>query len=157
MRSTTAFAVGFLTVVDALAAGEGRMDVTAFGVMLEMAAGHSSWWQPQVLGMVAEEAGPLPYWLGALFIKLLPFLSAEFAVRVPFAMLLALTLAFGQFLPRQKGKRQGRPMAIMRKDSSGCGDEDQRKRVAILAAGNGAGLGNLPSLPSPFSAIVETP
>jgi 4-amino-4-deoxy-L-arabinose transferase-like glycosyltransferase len=67
-------------------------DVSAFGVMLEMAAGHSGWWSPQVLGVAVEEAGPLPYWLGAVFIKLLPFLSPEFAVRVPFALLLALTL-----------------------------------------------------------------
>ena len=67
-------------------------DVSALGVMLEMATGHSGWWSPQVLGLAVEEAGPLPYWLGALFIKLLPFFSPEFAVRVPFAMLLALTL-----------------------------------------------------------------
>lgn len=67
-------------------------DVSAFGVMLEMAAGHSGWWNPQVLGVAVEETGPLPYWLGAVFIKLMPFLSAEFAVRVPFALLLALTL-----------------------------------------------------------------
>jgi len=67
-------------------------DVSAFGVMLEMAAGHSGWWSPQVLGVVVEESGPLPYWLGAIFIKLLPFFSAEFAVRVPFALLLGLTL-----------------------------------------------------------------
>ena len=67
-------------------------DVTAFGVMLEMAAGHSGWWAPQVLGIAVEEAGPLPYWLGALFIKLLPFASPELAARVPFALLLALTL-----------------------------------------------------------------
>jgi 4-amino-4-deoxy-L-arabinose transferase-like glycosyltransferase len=67
-------------------------DVTAFGVMLEMAAGNSGWWQPQVLGIAVEEAGPLPYWLGAVFIKLLPFLSPEFAARIPFGLLLALTL-----------------------------------------------------------------
>ncbi len=67
-------------------------DVSAFGVMLEMAAGHSGWWSPQVLGVAVEEAGPLPYWLGAVFIKLLVFLSPEVAVRVPFALLLALTL-----------------------------------------------------------------
>lgn len=67
-------------------------DVSAFGVMLEMAVGHSGWWSPRVLGVAVEEAGPLPYWLGAVFIKLLPFLSPEFAVRVPFALLLALTL-----------------------------------------------------------------
>ena len=67
-------------------------DVTAFGVMLEMAAGHSGWWAPQVLGVAVEEAGPLPYWLGAFFIKLLPFVSPELAARVPFGLLLALTL-----------------------------------------------------------------
>ncbi|WP_439518811.1 hypothetical protein [Hydrogenophaga sp.] len=67
-------------------------DVSAFGVMLEMAAGHSGWWSPQVLGLAVEEAGPLPYWLGAAFIRLLPFLSPEVAVRIPFALLLALTL-----------------------------------------------------------------
>ena len=68
-------------------------DVSAFGVMLEMAAGHSGWWQPQVLGVPVDEAGPLPYWLGAAFIKLLPFLPADLAARIPFGGLLALTLA----------------------------------------------------------------
>lgn len=67
-------------------------DVSAFGVMLEMAAGHSGWWSPQVLGVAVEESGPLPYWLGAAFIRLLPFVSPDFAVRIPFALLLALTL-----------------------------------------------------------------
>lgn len=67
-------------------------DVSAFGVMLEMAAGHSGWWSPQVLGLAVEEAGPLPYWLGAAFIRLLPFLSPDVAARIPFALLLALTL-----------------------------------------------------------------
>jgi 4-amino-4-deoxy-L-arabinose transferase-like glycosyltransferase len=68
-------------------------DVSSFGVMLEMAAGHSGWWQPQVLGVPVNEAGPLPYWLGAVFIKLLPFLPADVAARIPFGGLLALTLA----------------------------------------------------------------
>jgi 4-amino-4-deoxy-L-arabinose transferase-like glycosyltransferase len=67
-------------------------DVTAFGVMVEMAAGHSGWWHPQVLGVAVNEAGPLPYWLGAMFIRLLPFVPADLAARVPFALLLALTL-----------------------------------------------------------------
>ncbi len=70
-----------------------QADLSAFGVMLEMAAGRSSWWHPQVLGVSVDEAGPLPYWLGAAFIKLLPFLSADVAARIPFGGLLALTLA----------------------------------------------------------------
>jgi len=82
-------------------------DVSAFGVMLEMAAGHSSWWHPQVLGLPADEAGALPYWLGAAFIKLLPFLPADFAARIPFGLLLALTMACTWYavyhLARQKG------------------------------------------------------
>jgi len=68
-------------------------DVSAFGVMLEMAAGHSSWWQPQVLGVPVEEAGPLPYWLGAVFIRLLGFLPPDAAVRLPFVVMLGATLA----------------------------------------------------------------
>ena len=82
-------------------------DVSAFGVMLEMAAGHSSWWQPQVLGELVDEPGPLPYWLGAAFIRLLPFLSADLAARIPFGGLLALTLACTWYavyhLARQRG------------------------------------------------------
>lgn len=67
-------------------------DVASFGAMLEMARGSSDWWTPQVLGAPADVAGPLPYWLGALAIRLLPFLAPDFAVRIPFALLLALTL-----------------------------------------------------------------
>ena len=63
-------------------------DVSALGVMLEMASGASSWWVPQVLGQAADVGGSLPYWLGASFIRLLPFLPADYAVRVAFAMLL---------------------------------------------------------------------
>lgn len=68
-------------------------DVAAFGVMLEMASGHSPWWQPQLLGVPVQEAGPLPYWLGAVFIQWLPFVPSDWAVRIPFAALLATTLA----------------------------------------------------------------
>ena len=67
-------------------------DVSALGVMLEMASGASSWWVPQVLGQAADVGGSLPYWLGASFIRLLPFLPADYAVRVAFALLLGLTL-----------------------------------------------------------------
>lgn len=67
-------------------------DVSALGVMLEMAAGHSSWWSPQVLGVAAEVSGPLPYWLGAGLIQALPFMPADYAVRLGFALLLGLTL-----------------------------------------------------------------
>lgn len=68
-------------------------DVGAFGAMLELAAGSASWWHPAVLGSPLADAGPLPYWLGAVFIKALPLLSPDVAARIPFGLLLALTLA----------------------------------------------------------------
>lgn len=68
-------------------------DVASFGVMEELAQGLSSWWQPQLLGGAPQESALLPYWIGALFISLLPFLDPVFASRIPFAALLLVTLA----------------------------------------------------------------
>jgi 4-amino-4-deoxy-L-arabinose transferase-like glycosyltransferase len=67
-------------------------DVSALGVMLEMASGTTSWWVPQVLGQAADVGGSLPYWLGAAAIRLLSFIPADYAVRIAFAMVLGLTL-----------------------------------------------------------------
>ena len=82
------------------------VDVAAFGAMLDMAR-HGHWWQPQVLGVPADMPGPVPYWLGALFIQALPFLDADIAARIPFALLLALTLVCTwyavYYLARQPG------------------------------------------------------
>jgi hypothetical protein len=68
-------------------------DLAAFGVMRELAQQPSQWLQPQLLGQAADTLGWLPYWLGALAIHALPFLSEDTAARVPFALLLVLTLA----------------------------------------------------------------
>lgn len=68
-------------------------DVTTFGVMLGMARGDTDWLMPTVLGRPVEGLALLPYWLGALFMQGLPFLPPEVASRVPFALLLGLTLA----------------------------------------------------------------
>ncbi|MCO5354964.1 hypothetical protein [Acidovorax kalamii] len=68
-------------------------DVTAFGYMLELAQGHTPWFAPLLGGMPPETEGLLPYWLGAWAMQIAPsWLSAEMAVRIPFAGLLALTL-----------------------------------------------------------------
>ncbi|WP_077033824.1 hypothetical protein [Pelomonas sp. KK5] len=66
-------------------------DLSAFGFMASIAQGHASWWQPAIAGIPAEGA-PLPYWIGALAIKALPFLDAAFAARLPYAVALALVL-----------------------------------------------------------------
>ncbi len=68
-------------------------DITAFGYMASLAQGHSSWFDPR-LGGLAANAPLLPYWLGGVFIQLTsPWLEPAFAARIPFALLLAATLA----------------------------------------------------------------
>ncbi len=67
-------------------------DITAFGYMVGMADGRSSWFAPALGGLPADAAF-LPYWLGAAFIKVLgPLLGAPLAARLPFAALLVLVL-----------------------------------------------------------------
>jgi 4-amino-4-deoxy-L-arabinose transferase-like glycosyltransferase len=68
-------------------------DVTAFGTMLGMAEGRTSWWAP-TLGDLPPETALLPHMFGALVIKLLgPAMDPALAARLAFAALLALTLA----------------------------------------------------------------
>ncbi|MET0518783.1 MAG: hypothetical protein ABW005_08115, partial [Burkholderiaceae bacterium] len=66
-------------------------DLSAFGFMAGIAQGHASWWQPAIAGIPAD-GGPLPYWIGALAIKALPFLDAALAARLPYALVLVLVL-----------------------------------------------------------------
>jgi 4-amino-4-deoxy-L-arabinose transferase-like glycosyltransferase len=67
-------------------------DITAFGYMASIAEGRSPWMAPALAGLPGDGA-LLPYWLGALAIKLMPFLDPALAARLPFAALLAATLA----------------------------------------------------------------
>jgi 4-amino-4-deoxy-L-arabinose transferase-like glycosyltransferase len=68
-------------------------DITAFGFMLSIANGASSWLSPTIAG-VPSSGAVLPYWLGALFVKLLaPLADPALAARIPFAILLGLTFA----------------------------------------------------------------
>jgi 4-amino-4-deoxy-L-arabinose transferase-like glycosyltransferase len=62
-------------------------DVTAFGFMASIAKGLSPWWEPNIAG-VPSDGTLLPYWMGALFIKALPFVDAAFAARLPFGLAL---------------------------------------------------------------------
>lgn len=67
-------------------------DLIAFGQMLAMAEGRSSWLMP-TLGGVPADTALLPHWLGAAFIALTsPWLDPALAARIPFALLLVLTL-----------------------------------------------------------------
>lgn len=67
-------------------------DVSAFGYMLEIYKGQSSWLAPQSLGQMAEGSALLPYWLGVWAMQVAPsWLEPAFAVRLPFMLLLVLT------------------------------------------------------------------
>ncbi len=74
-------------------------DMTAFGFMAELAGLNgpapaiAAWFVPQLMGLPPQVDALLPYWLGAWAIQLAPaWVSPGFAARVPFALLLALTL-----------------------------------------------------------------
>lgn len=68
-------------------------DLIAFGFMSNLAQGHGTWLQPQLGGVATPDGALLPYWLGALFIKALPFLEPALAARLPFIGILALVMA----------------------------------------------------------------
>ncbi len=67
-------------------------DIASFGVMRELASGMGNWLAPQLPGSTGLADSLIAYWLGAIAIKGLPFLDASLAARVPFMLLLALTL-----------------------------------------------------------------
>ena len=69
-----------------------KEDIAAFGVMRELALNAANWLTPQLLGQANGFDALVPYWLGAIAIKGLPFLDPAIAVRVPFVLLLALSL-----------------------------------------------------------------
>ena len=71
-------------------------DLTSFGFMASIAEGHAPWWQPAIAGITAPGV-PLPYWIGALAIKALPFLDPAFAARLPYALALVAVLALVWF------------------------------------------------------------
>lgn len=67
-------------------------DIAAFGVMQALAQDWVNWLAPQLLGQANASAALVPYWLGAIAVQVLPFIDPAFAVRIPFMLLLALSL-----------------------------------------------------------------
>lgn len=68
-------------------------DIAAFGYMEQLASGATSWLSPRLLGQQPEFDALLPYWLGAWAIQAAPaWVAPDFAVRVPFMLLLTLAL-----------------------------------------------------------------
>ncbi|MDP3699582.1 MAG: hypothetical protein Q8R72_01605 [Hylemonella sp.] len=68
-------------------------DITAYGYMVELAGGQTGWLSPTLFGQPPDVDALLPYWLGAWALQLAPsWVSVDFAARIPFIGLLALTL-----------------------------------------------------------------
>ena len=62
--------------------------------MQAMADGRASWLAPLLHGLAPDVAAPLPYWLGALALKVSAgWLAPDLAARLPFVLMLAGTLA----------------------------------------------------------------
>ncbi|MBS7806678.1 hypothetical protein [Variovorax sp. PCZ-1] len=102
VRRLPRWALLVLSVAYVLAGFIGRdpwksADISAFGQMRELALGQSDWLAPTLFGQVPHLSGLVPYWLGAGFIQMNTLLGSplpmDVAARVPFALLLALTLA----------------------------------------------------------------
>jgi hypothetical protein len=68
-------------------------DITALGFISELVQGTALWLQPTLMGVSLENPALLPYWLGAWVVQSGPsWVPADFLVRLPFALLLALAL-----------------------------------------------------------------
>ena len=68
-------------------------DLANFGYMAELARNGANWLQPSLLGQEPEVLALLPLWLGAWALQWAPgWLAPDLAARVPFMLLLALTL-----------------------------------------------------------------
>ena len=88
-------------------------DSTAFGYMLSMAEGRSPWMAPLVGGLPPESA-LLPHWLGAAAIALFsPLLDPALASRLPYALMLALTLVLTWYTTFALARTEAaRPIAL---------------------------------------------
>lgn len=89
-------------------------DIAGFGHMFELARGNTSWLAPMLMGQPPEFDALLPYWLGAWAVQLAPsWLAVDFAARIPFALLLALTLLATWYAVYSLARRpQAQPVAF---------------------------------------------
>jgi 4-amino-4-deoxy-L-arabinose transferase-like glycosyltransferase len=88
-------------------------DITAFGAMLDLSEGLVPWLAPQSAVDHGGYDSVLPFWLGALAIKALPFLDAALASRLPFIGLLAMALAATWYAVYQLARSpQAQPVAF---------------------------------------------
>ncbi|HOA93402.1 MAG TPA: glycosyltransferase family 39 protein [Quisquiliibacterium sp.] len=83
-------------------------DAASFGIALTMArGGPADWLSPNIAGEPVYGEGPLPFWLAAIAIRLLPFVSAHTAARAMAVAGLALMLVALWYATYQLARRPG--------------------------------------------------
>ena len=91
-------------------------DIIALGWMQAIAEGRSSWLRPSLDGFAAPAFTWLPYWLGALGIKLGSWaMPLDMAARLPFVLLLLLTFAavwYATYCLAREAEAQPLPFAL---------------------------------------------
>jgi 4-amino-4-deoxy-L-arabinose transferase-like glycosyltransferase len=90
-------------------------DASGLGIMATMAhGGASDWWLPNIAGEWMTEEGPLPFWLGALFIRLLgPLIGDAQAARLTCVPWFALgTTALWYATYRLARRREAQPVSF---------------------------------------------
>jgi hypothetical protein len=89
-------------------------DISAFGYMLAMARGETSWMDPMLVGLRPEADGLLPYWLGAAAIRAMDgWMDPALAARLPFFALLGLALVATWYAVYDLARRpQAQPLAF---------------------------------------------
>jgi 4-amino-4-deoxy-L-arabinose transferase-like glycosyltransferase len=91
-------------------------DAAGFGLMWTMARGSAAdWLLPNVLGAVVAEEGPLPFWVGAAFIRALgPWLGDAFAARLTSALWLLVGAASIWYATYRLARRdEAQPVAFV--------------------------------------------
>lgn len=90
-------------------------DAASFGLMWTMARGQPmDWWLPNVFGALMPEEGPLPFWVGAVVIKLLgPLLGDTIAARLTCLLWLGVaTSALWYAMYRLARRAEAQPVAF---------------------------------------------
>ncbi|MCX8006006.1 MAG: glycosyltransferase, partial [Burkholderiaceae bacterium] len=91
-------------------------DAAGFGLMWTMAEGSwPDWLLPNVLGAVVAEEGPLPFWVGAVFVRLFgPLLGAAAAARLTTLLWLLLATASLWYATYRLARREeAQPVAFV--------------------------------------------
>ncbi len=89
-------------------------DLTAFGFIASIAQGHAPVAAARSIAGLPADGGLLPYWVGALGVKLLRFLDPSVAARIPFGLMLAAVLALAWYSCLPPGAHRGRATGGLR-------------------------------------------